>query len=127
MQWVTPLSVRKACLGCFLLLSLLLHFMGVSVNAGSIRYRDIYLTEGRVCRACTWTIQPKGYVQLTNRSGQSSVVFYTEIAGIDEHPIARKVFTKSLHNIGLSAKAIVPYAFPDGQDFVCKYCPSKAE
>lgn len=96
-------------------------FFGV-VKADETKYQDIYLTEERVCKACTWTLLPKGQVQLSNRLGKSSIVAAKEIIGVDEHPFGRKIMLKSLNGIGLPAKVVVPFAFKDGQDFVCKYC-----
>jgi hypothetical protein len=88
----------------------------------SVRYRDINLTEERVCKACLWKLLPNGQVRLTNRQGESSVVKGKEIIGVDTHPWARKLMVKGLHGTGLAGKAIVPFAFEDGRDFVCKYC-----
>lgn len=85
-------------------------------------YRDVYLTENRICKACTGRWLNDHEVELSNRKGEVTVVPSQAIIGIDNHPLARKTFLKSLHGIGLPAKVIVPYAFPDAKDFVCKYC-----
>lgn len=86
------------------------------------KYRDIYLTGDRVCRGCQWSLLPEGRVQLTNKQGLVSAVPAKEVVGVNTHPWIRKLFVKSLHGTGLAAKIIVPYAFEDAQDFVCKYC-----
>jgi hypothetical protein len=85
-------------------------------------YRDIYLTEDRICKGCQWKLLPKQEVQLTNRLGESIVVRSKEIIGINNHPWNRKLLLKSLNGVGLPGKVIVPFAFEDGEDFVCKYC-----
>lgn len=104
-------------------MSLLTGNWGLSVWAADIQpYRDIYLTEDRVCKGCQWKLLPERKVQLTNRLGKSSIVPYKEVIGIDTHPWNRKLLFKSLHGVGLPGKVIVPFAFEDGQDFVCKYC-----
>lgn len=85
-------------------------------------YLDFYLTENRICKACTgfWTHDRQ--VALENRQGHRTVVDPEEIIGVDRHPLGRRLLRKSLHGIGLPAKVIVPYAFDDYKDFVCKYC-----
>jgi hypothetical protein len=89
-------------------------------------YHDIYLTDNRVCRTCTGVWIGKERVQLTNRQGERILVNATDIVGVDRHPFARKLLTKSLYGIGLSGAVIVPYAFDDWQDYICKYCPDRA-
>jgi hypothetical protein len=93
-----------------------------NLSLAAEKYQDIYLTDDRVCKACRWEILPKGEVQLTDRQGRKSVVPAKEIIGVDTHPWLRKTLVKSLQGTGLPAKVIVPYAFEDAQDFVCKYC-----
>jgi hypothetical protein len=85
-------------------------------------YYDIYLTEDRVCEACTGQWINDHQVALTNRQGERAIVESKEILGVDTHPLVRKLFSKSLHETGLAAKVIVPYAFDDWEQFICKYC-----
>ncbi|HEY9688125.1 MAG TPA: hypothetical protein V6C52_14215 [Coleofasciculaceae cyanobacterium] len=85
-------------------------------------YYDIYLTEDRVCEACTGQWINNHQVALTNRQGERAIVESKEIIGVDNHPLVRKLFSKSLHETGLAAKVIVPDAFDDWEQFVCKYC-----
>lgn len=89
-------------------------------------YRDIYLTQNRVCKACRYEWMDKdpgnARVRLVNRAGQASIVPSKQIIGIDRHPIVRKIYLKSLYGIGLPGPIIVPAAFEDGNDYVCKYC-----
>lgn len=85
-------------------------------------YIDFHLTEHRICKQCSgqWTADQR--ILLTNRQGQRTVVHPREILGVDRHPVGRRLFRNSLHGIGLPAKIIVPYAFDDYRDYVCKYC-----
>jgi hypothetical protein len=85
-------------------------------------YRDFYLKGDRICKRCTGEWADKHHVRLTNREGHTTIVPSREIIGVDLHPAGRKLFRKSLHGTGLAAKVIVPYAFDDYKDFVCKYC-----
>ena len=111
------------CLYFGISMSLLACSWSLPVLATNIQpYRDIYLTEDRVCKGCQWELLPERKVQLTNRLGEHTVVRSKEIIGIDTHPWNRKLLVKSLRGVGLPGKVIVPYAFEDGQDFVCKYC-----
>ena len=90
-------------------------------------YKDIYLTKERVCKSCTWAWENKKQIRLTNRLGHFTLVKPTEIIGIDKHPIMRKLTIKSLHGIGLPGPLIVPAAFEDANDYVCKYCDDMEE
>lgn len=90
-------------------------------------YKDIYLTEERVCKACTWKWAENGKVMLINRLGQATVVKPKEILGIDTHPIIRKLTLKSLHGIGKPGPDIVPAAFEEANDIMCKYCDDAGE
>jgi hypothetical protein len=102
---------------------LLSGLVGLSANAeDKPGYKDIYLTDNRVCKACTWTWENKQQVRLTNRQGNSTLVSPKEVIGIDQHPIIRKITLKSLSGIGLPGPIIVPAAFKDANDYVCKYC-----
>lgn len=103
-----------------IMIGMALFLFGTSL-AGE-KYYDIYLMGDRVCKACKWDLLPQNRVQLTDKRGLTSVVAAKEIIGVDTHPWVRKVFVKSLHGVGLPGKVIVPYAFEDAQDFVCKYC-----
>lgn len=85
-------------------------------------YKDIYLTENRVCKACRWEIADDYHTRLVNRQGDRIVVKNMEVLGMDRHPVWRKAIYKSLHGIGLPGPVIVPSAFENGRDFVCKYC-----
>ncbi len=85
-------------------------------------YKDIYLTENRVCKACRWEPVDTQLVRLTNRNGDRIVVHTGEVLGMDRHPFWRKMIYKSLVGVGLPGKIIVPGAFDDGNEFACKYC-----
>ncbi len=85
-------------------------------------YRDIYLTEERICRSCSGRWIDDKRLELANRQGEKAIIASKDIIGIDKHPVARRILTRSLHGIGLSAKIVVPYAFEDWEEFVCKYC-----
>ncbi|WP_303674670.1 hypothetical protein [Vampirovibrio chlorellavorus] len=85
-------------------------------------YKDIYLTENRVCKACRWEAVDNQSIRLTNRNGDRIVVHPGEVLGMDRHPVWRKMIYKSLVGVGLPGKIIVPGAFEDGRDFACKYC-----
>lgn len=85
-------------------------------------FKDIYLTENRVCKACRWEIADDYHTRLTNRNGERIVVKNNEVLGMDRHPVWRKLIDKSLHGIGLPGPVIVPSAFEDGRDYACKYC-----
>lgn len=85
-------------------------------------YKDIYLTENRVCKACRWEIADDYHTRLINRNGDRIVVKNMEVLGMDRHPVWRKAIYKSLHGIGLPGPVIVPSAFENGRDFACKYC-----
>jgi hypothetical protein len=114
-QNLRPKLTGAGVLGCLLL--------GALAWAGDKPgYKDIYLTQERVCRACTWAWESRTQVRLTNRLGHSTLVKPEEIIGIDRHPVLRKLTLKSLHGIGLPGPIIVPAAFEDANDYVCKYC-----
>ncbi|MCE3235534.1 MAG: hypothetical protein K0Q50_1714 [Vampirovibrio sp.] len=87
-----------------------------------VTYKDIYLTEGRVCKACTWQLTEKQQVMLINRQGNATIVKPKEIIGIDTHPILRKIVIKSLHGIGKPGPEIAPGAFEEANDIWCKHC-----
>ncbi len=104
----------------FSLLGLLL---GLSVSlAEKPEYHDIYLTEDRVCKACRWEAADDWHIRLTNRNGDRIVVKNKEVLGMDRHPFWRKMVYNSLHGMGLPGPIIVPSAFEDGNEYVCKYC-----
>lgn len=109
---------------CMSVIGLILQgFSGAVAESGNkTRYYDIYLTDNRICEACTGQWVARDRVALTNRQGERAIVNVREILGVDNHPIARRLLKKSLHGTGLAAKVIVPYAFDDWEQFVCKYC-----
>lgn len=96
--------------------------MALSAQAEKIKYYDLYLTNNRVCKKCTWEWIDARRVQISNRQGQSAIVEGSEILAYDNHPFLRKVFVKGVHGVGLPGPVIVPYAFDDYKDYVCKYC-----
>jgi hypothetical protein len=103
-QNLRPKLTGAGVLGCLLL--------GALAWAGDKPgYKDIYLTQ-----------ESRTQVRLTNRLGHSTLVKPEEIIGIDRHPVLRKLTLKSLHGIGLPGPIIVPAAFEDANDYVCKYC-----
>jgi hypothetical protein len=89
-------------------------------------YHDIYLTENRVCRKCTATRISPEQVQLINRQGERITVPINTILGVDRHPVVRKLLVRSLHGVGNPGPEIVPYAFEDWNEYVCKYCDEEA-
>lgn len=90
--------------------------------ANAAEYKDIYLTENRVCKACRWEILDESHARLTNRNGDRIVVKSGELLGMDRHPVWRKLIYNSLHGIGLPGPVIAPNAFENGREFACKYC-----
>ena len=90
--------------------------------ASAESYHDILLTENRVCKTCRWEVADDRHVRLINRNGDRIVVENQEVLGVDDHPFWRKAIYKSVHGIGLPGPIIVPSAFDEGRDFVCKYC-----
>lgn len=108
--------------GCLLIV--LLWPAGLTLAGEKVEYKDIYLTEDRVCKACRaeWLDDKK--VRLVNRAGFASIVPVKVVIGIDRHPFVRKTLMKSLHGIGLPGPILVPAAFEDANDYVCKYCDS---
>ena len=89
-----------------------------------VEYKDIYLTNNRVCKACRWEWVDKKHVRLINRAGKFSDLSAKEVIGMDRHPIIRRAYLHTLYGIGLPGPIIVPAAFADGNDYVCKYCDS---
>jgi len=87
-----------------------------------VEYKDIYLYQNRVCKACRVEIVNKTTVRLVNRAGQASIVPAKQLIGMDRHPIFRKLYIHSLYGVGLPGPVLVPAAFEDGNDYVCKYC-----
>lgn len=86
-------------------------------------YHNIYLTDNRVCRDCTGTWVTREQVQLINRQGEHIVVPVRDILGVDWHPWIRKTIVHSLFGLGIPATVFAPYAFDNGQNPRCKYCP----
>lgn len=79
---------------------------------------DIYLTENRVCKKCVGRVlndpaATEALVELKNKKGDTGVYRLSEIIGVDNHPVARKLFLQSLHGIGFPAQIIVPQGFDD--------------
>jgi hypothetical protein len=87
-------------------------------------FKDIYLRENQVCKACRLEWVDNKRVKLINRAGQAAIVPAGQVLGIDRHPIIRKAMLHSLHGVGLPGEVLVPAAFDEGDDFVCKYCDS---
>jgi hypothetical protein len=81
------------------------------IQDGFTKPVDIYLTSDRVCKKCIGRYINQNQVELVNKKGQRGVYAANEIVGLDTHPIARKLFLHSLHEIGLPARIIVPQAF----------------
>lgn len=81
------------------------------VQDGFTKPVDIYLTGDRVCKKCIGRYINEQQVELVNKKGQRGVYAANEIVGLDTHPIARKLFLHSVHEIGLPARIIVPQAF----------------
>lgn len=112
-RWKIGLILTLGGLGLF--------FLPVSI-AEKYEYKDIYLTENRVCKSCRWEIADDYHTRLINRDGERIVVRNKDVLGMDRNPFWRKAIYKSLHGIGLPGPVIVPSAFENGRDFVCKYC-----
>jgi hypothetical protein len=75
--------------------------------------KDIYLTEDRVCKRCTWAWEDantKDWVVLTNKGGLATRVRPQEILGIDTHPFVRRFLLKSVEGVGLPGRVILPQA-----------------
>lgn len=72
---------------------------------------DIYLVGNRVCKKCVGRHINARQVMLTNKKGQSGIYDTTEVIGLDTHPVLRRMFLHSVHEIGLPAQIIVPQAF----------------
>ncbi len=83
----------------------------VIIQDGFTKPVDIYLTGDRVCKKCVGRYINQNEVELVNKKGQRGVYAANEIIGLDTHPIARKLFLHSVHEIGLPARIIVPQAF----------------
>jgi hypothetical protein len=107
--------------GCCLLLAATMPVNSWAAEKAA-SYKDIYLTENRVCKDCTWEWANKKQVKLINRAGQATLVLPKEILGIDTHPIIRRLTLKSIHGVGKAGPEIVPAAFDNANDIVCKYC-----
>ena len=95
-----------------------------SLAAEKADYKDIYLFGNGVCKACQVEWVDKAHVRLVNRAGMVAIVPVKAVIGIDRHPFMRKALLTSLHGIGLPGPLIVPAAFEDANDYVCKYCDS---
>ena len=113
---------RWRCVVAGLIIVTLLGF-GVNSVSATNRY-DIYLTRDRVCRRCVGEALNATDVRLTNERGWRTVVSRQEVLGVDAHPRIRRLLFRSLHNIGPAGTALVPYAFENAQDFLCKFCPN---
>lgn len=87
-----------------------------------LKPHDVYLRDGLMCKRCTAELMTDKLVRLRDTSGRQTMVRMDEIIGINTHPIIRNVMIRSLHGIGNPGPLIVPYAFEDSQDYVCKYC-----
>ncbi len=87
-------------------------------------YKDVYLTGNGVCKACRVEWVDRSRVRLVNREGLAAIVPAKAVIGIDRHPFFRKALLTSLHGIGLPGPLLVPAAFEDANDYVCKYCDS---
>lgn len=88
----------------------------------SVDYVDFHLTDGRVCKKCAFRIlgpdspSKKGdpeQIELYNRKGQSTVVAYTEILGINKHPLLRKLYLNRLKNAGITGPIIAPEGYEE--------------
>ena len=86
-------------------------------------YKNIYLTENRVCKACRWEWTDEFHLRLTNRQGDRIVVPAKELVAIDHHPIWRKLIRGSQHGVGLPGFVIAPRTFERGEGFE----PDKAD
>lgn len=112
-------------LGLILLLALVWGWECATVSAFAAekkQYKDIYLSENRVCRSCTWQWTEKKQVMLINRAGQATLVNPKEILGMDTHPIVRKLLIKSLHGVNEAGPVIVPAAFDNANEIWCNNC-----
>jgi hypothetical protein len=85
-------------------------------------YYDVYLTTGDVCRHCLTERVDSEHLRLSNAQGAWTIVPFGIFMGIDYHPVARKLLIKSLHGINKSGPELVPYAFDNVNDYVCRYC-----
>lgn len=93
----------------------------IAMAAEKIKFHDWYLTEERVCKACHARWINNHQISLVNREGLRAVVESGEVLGVDNHPVVRKLLYHSATHQGLAGKVLVPSAFDDWRDFVCKY------
>jgi len=110
-------ALCRAAIICGLVL-----FYSAGWAAEKVEYKDIYLSQNRVCKACRLEWVNSAQVRLINQAGQASMVPARSVLGVDRHPVIRKALIHSLFGIGLPGPVLVPEAFPDGNDYVCKYC-----
>ncbi len=102
----------------FLLLGLLGKppVFGAKIRTSKIK-RDkaytFYLTGNRICRKCYWRHAENGRVELSNKAGITATYDRSELIGVDNHPIFRRLFRKGIHGVGLPGRVIVPTAFDD--------------
>ena len=124
-QWLLKRLGKVRALSSMLLMGwALLGVTGLALAAEKVEYKDIYLSENRVCKACRWEWVDKKKVRLVNRAGLASIVPARQVIAMDRYPLGRKIMQVSLHGIGLPGPVLVPAAFDDGNDYVCKYCDS---
>jgi hypothetical protein len=95
---------------------------GATSHAKKMKPHDVYLRDGLMCKRCTAELMTNKLVRLRDTAGRQTLVRMDEIIGINTHPIIRSVMIRSLHGIGNPGPLIVPYAFEDSQEYVCKYC-----
>jgi len=86
------------------------------------KYYDVYLTDGEICKKCRTEKMDGDHIRLTNAQGAWTILPMKRFIGIDYHPSVRKLLNHSLHNIGPKGPEIVPYAFENMNDYVCRYC-----
>ena len=86
------------------------------------RYYDVFLTDGEICKKCRTEKLDDDHIRLTNEQGAWVILPMKRFIGIDYHPAVRKLLNHSLHNIGPKGPEIVPYAFENMNDYVCRYC-----
>ncbi|MGE0200644.1 MAG: hypothetical protein AB7P76_06725 [Candidatus Melainabacteria bacterium] len=95
---------------------------------GAPKPYNIYLTQDRICRKCTWVLIPDGRVRLINPQGQSAVYTQAEIIGVDNRPVWRRLVWRMNRGNGLAGQVINPAGydpwnpkqglpFPEYEDF----------
>lgn len=91
----------------------------------SYQYQTLVLTDNRICKACRVEPVDAEHVQLIDPAGNRITICTKEILGVDRHPFWRKTLSYMAHGVGLPGMLIVPGAFQNAKEYVCKYCDAQ--